>query len=196
MGRSVQDDRVEGPALIFSCQSTKIATSYWTTISRKTLEPTNNDTPCPRTKEKPQQNGRRGTITIKSNPVGSVTYKLENNNAKEVLTQLWKVLGPTWGTPARWSGQGTGNLQGIWFWRPVAFDYRISTRLGKPETLLSEGTNKTLCTQGPRGKEHWPHRRLSQIYLSEGLLERHRLVMVCHGERSTGSSSPGRCDLA
>ena len=33
---------------------------------------------------------------------------------------------PTWG-----SGKGTENLQGIWFWRPVGFDYRTSTGLGK-----------------------------------------------------------------
>ena len=55
--------------LIFSCQSTKITTSFWTTIDRMTLEPTKKDTLHPRTKEKPQQHGRRGTITIKSNPM-------------------------------------------------------------------------------------------------------------------------------
>ena len=50
--------------------------------------PPQNDAPCPRTKEKPQQNGRRGTITIKPNPAGLVTHKLENNNGREALTQL------------------------------------------------------------------------------------------------------------
>ena len=44
----------------------------------------------PRTKEKPPQDSRRGTITIKSNsiPVRWATLKLENNNAKEVLALL------------------------------------------------------------------------------------------------------------
>ena len=28
-----------------------------------------------------------------------------------------------------------------------------------------EGSNKTLCTPGPRRKEQWPHKRLSQTYL-------------------------------
>ena len=48
------------------------------------------DTPCPKTKKKPQQDGRRSTIMIKSNPIPTrlVTYKLENNNNKEVLPLL------------------------------------------------------------------------------------------------------------
>ena len=42
------------------------------------------------TKEKPQQNSRRGTIMIKSNPLLDrwVTHKLENNYTKAVLTLL------------------------------------------------------------------------------------------------------------
>ena len=55
-------------------------------------------------------------------------HKLENINIKEVLGV--KVLGPTSVFLAWWSGQGTGNLQGIWLWRPVRFDYRNSTGLG------------------------------------------------------------------
>ena len=48
--------------------------------------PPKKDAPCPKTKKKLHQDGRRGTITIKSNaiPVGWVTHKLENNNTKEV----------------------------------------------------------------------------------------------------------------
>ena len=39
-----------------------------------------------------------------------------------------KILGPTtdWG-----SGRGTENPQWIWLWRPMGFDYRTSTGLGK-----------------------------------------------------------------
>ena len=45
--------------------------------------------PFPKTK-KPQQDGRRDTITIKSNPIFTrwVIHKLENNNAKEVFPVL------------------------------------------------------------------------------------------------------------
>ena len=41
------------------------------------------DTPHPKTKKKPKQDGKRGTIMIKSNP-----HKLKNNNTKEVLSLL------------------------------------------------------------------------------------------------------------
>lgn len=41
-------------------------------------------------KEKPQQDGRRGAVKIKSNPIpaGWVTHRLEYKNTKEVLTLL------------------------------------------------------------------------------------------------------------
>ena len=52
---------------------------------------------------------------------------------------------------------------GIWLWRSAGFNYRTSTGLGKQRLL--EGTNKTLCTPGPRGKEQWPNKRLSQTCL-------------------------------
>ena len=55
-------------------------------MDRKTLELTKKDTPHPKTKEKLQLDGRRGTITIKSNPItaGWVTHKLENTYTTEV----------------------------------------------------------------------------------------------------------------
>ena len=43
--------------------------SYWKTIDKKTLGPTKNDILCPKTKKKPQQDGRRGAMMINSNPV-------------------------------------------------------------------------------------------------------------------------------
>ena len=74
-----------------------------------------------------------------------------------------KVLKPVWSSPAWGSGPGTRKPQEIWLWRPAGFDYRISKELGTP---LLEGTNKTLCAPGPRGKEWWSHWKLSQIYMS------------------------------
>ena len=52
--------------------------------------PPKKDTPCPKTKKKLQQDSSRDTVTIKSNPIpkGWVTYKLENNNTKEILPLL------------------------------------------------------------------------------------------------------------
>ena len=52
--RRNQDGRVEGCALTPSCENTRITTSCWTIIDRKTLEFTKKDTPHPKTKEKPQ----------------------------------------------------------------------------------------------------------------------------------------------
>ena len=43
--------------------------NYWKTIDKKTLGPTKNDILCPKTKKKPQRDGRRGAMMIKSNPV-------------------------------------------------------------------------------------------------------------------------------
>ena len=60
--------RVEGRSLIFFCKNTKLATSCWTTIDRKMLEPTKKrDSLLWRIKEKPQRDGRRGAIILKSN---------------------------------------------------------------------------------------------------------------------------------
>ena len=88
----VQHGRVEGRALTPSCDNTGITTKCWTIIDRKTLELTKNDTPHPKTKEKPQWDGRRPAITIKSNPItaGWVTHKLENNYTTEVHPLEWR----------------------------------------------------------------------------------------------------------
>ena len=63
-----QDGRVEGCALIFSCEVSKKTTCYWTIIDRRMLDPTKKDTPCPRSKEKPQQDCRRDEIMFRIKP--------------------------------------------------------------------------------------------------------------------------------
>ena len=67
-------------------------------------------------KKKPQQDGRRGTFTVKSNPISTrwVTHSLDNSITKEVPTLL---CFPAWG-----SDKWTKNFQGIWPWGPVGFD--------------------------------------------------------------------------
>ena len=161
----VQDGIVEGHVLIPCYESTKITTGYWIAISRM-LEPTKKRYPCPKTKKKPEQDGRRDTITIKSNPIPTrwLTHKLENNNIKEVLPLLWRL-----GIPHQAShlgtDKGTGNPQRIWPWRPVGFDYKTSTGLGETETPVLEGTNKPLPAPRLRGKEQWLHRKLNQNHL-------------------------------
>ena len=91
----VQEGRVEGCVLISCYESTKTATSCWTTINRRLLEPTENDVPHKMTK-KPQWDSRRGAITIKSNPIPTrwVIHRLETSNTKEVLPLLWRFRTP------------------------------------------------------------------------------------------------------
>ena len=93
--RLVQDGRVEG-CVLTSCESTGITTNCWTIIDRKTLEVTKKVTPHPKTKEKPQWDGRRGATTIKSNPIttGWVTHKLENTYTTEVYPLEWRFWAP------------------------------------------------------------------------------------------------------
>ena len=49
-----QDGGVKGHAHTPYCESTRITTVCWTIIDRKTLDFTKEDTPRPRTEEKPQ----------------------------------------------------------------------------------------------------------------------------------------------
>ena len=97
-------------------------------MARRSLEPIKKDIPCPETNKKPQKDDRRGTITIKSNPIpaGWVANNLENNNTTEVLPRLW------WSGFQAWEpNKGTGNPQGIWLWRPAGFDYQDFHRTGE-----------------------------------------------------------------
>ena len=50
----------------------------------------------PKTKKKPQWDGRRGTLMIKSSPIPArwVTHRLENNHITEVLLQEWEFWAP------------------------------------------------------------------------------------------------------
>ena len=90
------DDKAEGHVFISSFERTKIANICWTAIKRRRLKPTKIDTQHPKTKKKPQWDGQRGIITIKSDPTPArwVTHKLENNNTKEVLPLLWRFWTP------------------------------------------------------------------------------------------------------
>ena len=150
----VQDDGVQTRA-ITSCESTKITTSYWTTIDRRILEPTKKDIPCPKTKRKPLQDGRRGTITINSNPIPTewVTHELENNNIKEVLPLLCEgsehcVKLPSLGTRQRdWESPGNLTLKasGIWFLLPWNFH-----NTGETDSSFRGHKQNLACTKTQR----------------------------------------------
>ena len=103
-----------------------------------------------------------------------------------------KVLGPTTGFPTRGSGKGTENSQGIWHSRPMGFDYRISTGLGK-QTLGGHKQN-LLCTQDPGEGSSNTTRDWARLACKCSKWTS-RLIVACHRVRGTGSSSPGRCRM-
>ena len=61
-----------------------------------------------------------------------------------------KFLGPTSNFPNWESSKWTENLQGIWLWRTVGFDYRISMGLG--ETVTLGGHKQNLAHTRTQGK--------------------------------------------
>ena len=198
--RLVQDGRVEGHVLTPSCESTRITTNCWTIIDRKTVKVTKKYTPHTKTKEKPQWDGRRGKITIKSNPIptGWVTHKLENNLTTEVQPLEWRFWTPCQASQSGGSGNGRRTSQRIRLWRLAGFDCRTSTGLGETETPLLQGTHNVMCVSGLRGKEQWPHRRLYQtnLLVLEGLLQRQGVAAAHSGDKDTGSRSSGKYSLA
>ena len=113
LGALNQDGRVEGHALTPSCKNSRITTKCWTIFDRKTLELTKKDTPHPKKKEKPQWDGRRGTITIKSNPTtaGWVTHKLENTHITEVHPVEWRFWTPRQASQSGGPATGGGILR-------------------------------------------------------------------------------------
>ena len=70
--------RLEGHELIFFCKDTKIATSCWTTINRRMLEPTKK-----KISHVQRRSCNRGAIMLKSNPIPTRDFwkaKTKQNN--------------------------------------------------------------------------------------------------------------------
>ena len=73
--------------------------------------PPKRDTPRPKTKKQPQWDGRKGKITINSNPIptyGWVTHRLEKSNTKEVLELLWRFWTPSQASQSGYPGKALG----------------------------------------------------------------------------------------
>ena len=108
----VQDGGIEGCVLISSFQRPKLQLAIEQPSRRGCGNPPNKDTPSRKTKKELQWVGRRGAITIISNPRNArwVTHRWENNNTKEVLALLWRF----W-TPCQVSQPGDPTKRlGIW----------------------------------------------------------------------------------
>ena len=104
-------------------------------------------TPHPKTKEKPQWDSRRGTITIKikshnhwvgDSQTGEQLYHRNPPTGVKVLSLM--SGSPTWG-----SSNERRNSQRIRHWRLLGFDWRTLTGLGETETPLLKGTHKVVC---------------------------------------------------
>ena len=95
-GRRRQDSGVEGLELTSFHENIKITTNCWTTINKRSLEPTKKDILHQKTKKKPQQDSKKDTFVIKSNPIptGWATPKLENKYITEVFPQKWEYWAP------------------------------------------------------------------------------------------------------
>ena len=194
-----QDGGVEGCALTPSCENTRITTSCWTIINRKTLELIKKDTPQPKTKEKPQWDSTRGAITAKSNPItaGWVTHRLENTYTTEVHPLEWRFWAPrqvpnlgVWKREEEFLENQTLKASGIWL-------QDFNRTGGNRDSTLGGHTQSSVRT-GTQRKEQWPQGRLNQTYLLvlEGLLQRLAVAVAHHRDKDTGSRSCGKYSLA
>ena len=94
-----------------SCENIAITTNCWTIIDRKALELTKKDIQHPKTKEKPQWDGRRGTITSKIKSHNCCVCDLQTGERLYHRTPPTgvMVLSPTSGFPTWGSGNGRRN---------------------------------------------------------------------------------------
>ena len=171
----VQDGRVERRVLISYCNSTKITTSCWTTIERKTLEPTRKREPTFKDKEEGAARQKEGHNhdKIKSHTHWVSDPQLENNNTTAVLPLLWRFgtpyQAPQTGDPTKGLGiPRDSDPEGQW-----DLIIRLPQDWGNRSSSL-ERHRQNQSTQRLRGKEQWLHRKLNQSYLLvlEGLLWR------------------------
>ena len=98
-GPLVQDGRVEVPVLISSWESTKIATSCWTTIDRGCWNPQKKDASHPKTKKKPQWDRSilNVTETNKTSCFGKKRFFQKKMDLKKfVLWIYFRRGGVTW----------------------------------------------------------------------------------------------------
>ena len=151
------------------------------------------------TRRKSRDDSRRGTITIKSNPITTGQWL---TNWRTIIPQKSThcsegsephVMLPNLGV-RQWEEEFSENqtlkASGIWLQDFNGTGWNRDSTLG--------GHTQVVCTSGPRGKEQWPHRRLNQNYLLvlEGLLQRWGVAVAHHGDKDTGSRSSGKYSLA
>ena len=155
--------------------------------------------PTSKAKEKPQWDGRRGWITVKSNPItaGWVTDRLENTYTTEVHPLEWRFWAPRqvpnlggWQREEEFLENQTLKPSGNWL---QGFD-----RTGGNWDSTLGGHTQSSVRIGTQRKEQWPQGRLNQTYLLVlgGLLQRQGVAVAHRGDKDTGSRSSGKYSLA
>ena len=116
-----------------------------------------------------------------------MTHKLQNYT-KKILALLRKFWDP------QQISQPGDLAKGLR--TPREFDFRgqwdlITELIQDWGNRLLEGTNKTLCTPGPRRKAQWSHKRLTQpcLWVSKSLWQRHGSAVACYRVGGTECSS-------
>ena len=159
------------------------------------VKATKKDILHPKTKEKPQQDGRRGPFTLYATlyPPGGQPADWKITILKR-LSHRSESCEPHVRFPSVgiWSGFGKRSTYSIWHWRPMGLKWSSSTGMEKRETPFLEGTQKFSCVLGPRAKQGPPN-NLGQTYLRalEGLLGRQGLAVSHWASRTLRWRSQG-----
>ena len=108
---------------------------------------------------------------------GEQLYQRSSHTVKKVLGATTDF--PTWG-----SSKGSEKPQGIWLWRPVGFDYRTSTWLGKQ--ALGGHKKTLLCTRTLEKGTVTPQETDPDfLWVLRNLQQSCGLTVACRGVRGT-----------
>ena len=116
----IQDGEVEGHALIFSYENSKITTHGWTTINSRMLDPTKNRYPTSKGKGKgPKKTVGGAKLHLESNPIPvrdarkAQTKPCVHQENPQRLSQTWPLS--VWLSPAEVCvSSGLPQGQGLW----------------------------------------------------------------------------------
>ena len=169
------------------------------------------DASPPGAKEKPQQDGKRGEIMFRiklhAHPKCSEhSHKPcadQDPESPQRLGQscVWMSPGQVWVSRGLLQGQGLWAQQ-TWVWHksswkrsPLTHHRATRTHTGLGKQTLG-GTDRTLWAPGPRRKEQWPYKRLTQtcLWASRSLQGRRGSAVACcrvgGAERSSACMGP------
>ena len=162
-----QDGGVEGYVLISSCKSTKVANSCWIIINRRTLEHTKkNDTSCPKTKKKLQQDRREALSWFNQIPylpgrwltdwkTGEQQYQSHNLKCSEPHIRLLSL--GTWQRDWESPGNLALRVSRVWLQAFQRTEGNRDSRLG--------GHKQNFSWTKTQRRGVVPHRRQNQNYL-------------------------------